>query len=80
MNKQRGSSDVELVVSLVFLIIIVGIWAMVDAASCKSRWAQSGLSSTWGPIQGCLVKTKDGRIVPEEVIKDIDVLTPKADK
>lgn len=75
-NKQRGES----LIGIVFLIagicvILFGLVAWIDSASCSSKWEGSGLESKWGPLSGCLVKWPDGRWLPSDVIRDISLIT-----
>lgn len=39
--------------------------------SCHSRWQASGMESDYGVMKGCVVKTLDGRWVPEDVYREI---------
>ena len=53
--------------------VLIG-WAIWENAACKSKWLRSGMADvTWGPIQGCLVRLPDGRWLPEERIREIDI-------
>jgi hypothetical protein len=71
MSKQRG--DIAIVLTFVLVIFIVLISGCLSQASCQSRWHGSGLQSTWGPIQGCKVKLADGRWLPEDRVREIDI-------
>lgn len=74
-QRQRGVSDegVTLVLGLVVLLIILGVVCAVASLSCKARWEGSGLQSSWGPMQGCLVRLPDGRWIPDDRLREIDV-------
>lgn len=63
---------------IVTLLIAVGAFALycgAGALECTAKWGQSGLRTSFGPIQGCLVETQPGRWLPEDRVRDID-LTP----
>jgi hypothetical protein len=50
------------------VLFFVGLFALgffFESIGCNSRWSKSGFDSSYGPIQGCLVKMKDGRWIPE---------------
>jgi hypothetical protein len=76
MRKQRGFGEALVVVMLFVLAFaaLIGLGMFFDNWSCKSKWERSGMAAvTWGPVQGCLVKLPDGRWLPEERIREIDV-------
>ena len=78
MNKQRG--DFEIVAGLVLFLIGIILWVIFSSWSCGARWKHSGVNTSWGPIQGCLVKMPSGRWVPDDRVRDIDLSTPKQPK
>ncbi len=77
---RRRSRHGELL-GLVLQLLVIGAFivapfaaiAGVDYLGCKSRWAQSALPTSWGPIQGCLVQLRDGRLVPESIVRETDI-------
>ena len=75
MRSQRG--DAEVMATLILGAIGLVIYAVIAAWSCSSRWAQSGVSTSWGPIQGCLVRMPSGRWVPDDRVRDIDISAPQ---
>ncbi len=52
--------------------VLIGGAMWLDSASCESRWKGSGMQTSWGPLQGCLVKRKDGTWVPDKMMRDIN--------
>lgn len=74
-QRQRGVSDegAMLVLGLVALLIIFGVFFALAALSCKARWEGSGLQSSWGPVKGCLVRLPDGRWIPDDRVRDIEI-------
>lgn len=72
MRKQRG--DAELVISLVLFLLAVPIWMIFSSIECHSKWGRAGMTDVaWGPMQGCLVKLPDGRWMPEDRIREVDI-------
>lgn len=53
---------------LVILAVILPIIAWGDYASCNSRWAKSGYETSWGPLQGCLIKV-DNKWIPDKMLR-----------
>ena len=74
MRRQKGSG--EIIFSLVALASILAVLAIVEAVGCHARWKHSGLESSWGPLQGCLVTFPDGRQIPDDRVREIEI--PKA--
>lgn len=68
---QRGSF--EFVVTVVITGVSLILWVVLSSWQCSSRWADSGLKSSWGPVEGCLVKTPSGRWVPDDRVRDVDL-------
>jgi hypothetical protein len=54
---------VMIIGSAVLLLIIGGIAAAFDYASCNSKASAMHVEKTWGPLQGCIVKYR-GAYVP----------------
>lgn len=70
-KNQRG--EAELVASIIMAAIALVIWAVLASWGCSSRWAKSDMQTSWGPVQGCLVKTPGGRWVPDDRVRDVDL-------
>jgi hypothetical protein len=67
----------------IFIVLVIslltGLAMIMENWSCKSKWEHAGMAGiTWGPVQGCLVKLPDGRWLPEERIREIDI--PKTER
>ena len=70
---EGSSGGSELFASLV-VILVFGLGSCAySSVSCESRWEHSNMASTWGPIKGCLVKLPDGRWLPEDRVREIDI-------
>lgn len=72
-NKQKGESAFEVVATIVVFVIWGFLMLIFSNMQCKSRWEDSGMKCSWGPIQGCLVHLPDGRKIPDDRIREIDV-------
>ena len=55
---------------VLFAVILWGALA-VDETGCAARWKDSGRKSDWSIKGGCRVEDKNGRLVPEKVIRDV---------
>lgn len=76
MNRQHGTEEAgfAIIVTIVFLFVM----AFFSAWSCHSKWGRSGMKAvSWGPVQGCMCQLPDGRWLPEERIREVDI--PKGD-
>lgn len=56
-------------VSLILLAILIPLLWWLASARCEARWR--GMETSWGIVQGCLVKTKAGEWIPDDRIRDI---------
>ena len=63
---------------VVLPMIFIGIFALCfiifSRYGCYAKWERAEMSGiSWGPIQGCMVQLPDGRWVPEERVRVIEV-------
>jgi len=59
---------------ILFLVIaLLGASVITPFYSCPAKWEASGLSAEFKVLSGCMVKRKDGTIVPEKAIRDISL-------
>lgn len=76
-TRQRGGAGVDLLLGLVAIAFVFAVAVCVDwvagSVSCGSRWGDSGLRSKYSPLSGCLVRLSDGRWLPEDRVREIDV-------
>ena len=56
---------------VVLLVLLVASALRMDSVSCAARWEDSGRKHDWSIYGGCRVSDKDGRMVPEKIIRDI---------
>lgn len=76
MHRQCGFG--EFVASVATLVVAFIAYVILGNWSCHSQWARSGMIDiSWGPVQGCLVKLPDGRWLPEDRIREIDIPRPE---
>lgn len=68
-----SSSGVDLIASLIAFAAVAILFPIWSSASCHARWEGSGLTTDWGLIQGCVVILKDGRRLPEDRVREIDL-------
>lgn len=61
------------VLLLLVLAFILSLPFLADWWKCSSRWSTSGVQSSYGPIQGCLVEVKPGRWVPDDRVREVDL-------
>lgn len=69
-------------VILIYLAYIAGILAIAGAISafqCGAQWSGSGMTSKWGIGSGCRVQVPDGRWLPADRVREIEI-TPRAAK
>lgn len=57
-----------LVIGVMLLVTLLWSWI-----GCGARWQPSGLATSWGPIQGCLVQVPGGRWVPADNVRGVDL-------
>ena len=67
----------EIAVSIVGLIVCFVAYLIFGSWQCSSQWSRSGLATSWGPIQGCVVELPDGRWIPADRVREIEI-APKA--
>ena len=57
-------SILTLVAIFVYLPFVLLRW------ECASKWELSGMATSYGPIQGCLIQ-HDGRWIPEQNYREL---------
>ena len=71
---QRGDSTIELIFTIVVVLIMLAVAAVMAAAKCDNQWSRSGLQSDWGIMQGCLVEVRPNTWIPDERVREVDIL------
>lgn len=68
---QKGSSDIEVIISLVMLcVILVGVFLFKSVGgwvSCNNYQSLTDRQTKYSIINGCFVKTKSGWIQKSEI-------------
>lgn len=64
---------IGLVIVIALTAAILGFGYFSAKESCSARWESSGHEIEWSLFGGCRVHV-DGRILPEDVIRDMDAL------
>lgn len=60
MSTNLEEGCLSAIVSLVLLILIIAVGALFNYFECHSKAEKQGYECSWGPIQGCMIKQKDG--------------------
>ena len=59
MNNDDTIGCLALVITIVLILVVAGVG---DYISCKNKTEKQGMECSWGPFQGCMVKTEKGWI------------------
>lgn len=70
MKRQRGSVEM---IALLAIVGLISVSVYLDSVSCQSKWELSGFRTQWGVLKGCVVQLPNGRWMPEDVIREIDL-------
>jgi len=56
-----------------FAVVVFLVWAamMGSKAGCAARWEDSGRRYDWSALAECRVEDKNGKLVPEKTIRDV---------
>jgi hypothetical protein len=60
---------IEVKITVVLAIIAFVCYCVFAPIQCSARWR--GKETSWGPIQGCLVKKQSGECVPDDRLRDV---------
>lgn len=73
------SDPTDTAIGFLLLAMIAALLAIPFAAvwtlktSCESKWQESHMEARWEFFAGCRVRLPDGRWVPTENVRDIDI-------
>jgi hypothetical protein len=67
MNGPEGLA--ALIVAFI-IAAIIGVAIIFSSYRCSAHWAGSGMSTNYGPIQGCLIQ-HDGKWIPEQNYREM---------
>lgn len=75
-EQQRRSDRIEKAQALAAIIGCIVLLFLLGAAgwgceswTCGRSWKRSGMKTSWGPVQGCLVEVAPGRWIPEDRVR-----------
>lgn len=67
------NDDWAYVLYLLGCIVVIVVLVLVGAYySCHAQWAESGMATSWGPVQGCLIQRPDGRWIPDSNYRELE--------
>jgi hypothetical protein len=76
MKNQRGNAELLLVI-IACIFLFGGVFVLGGILSyyhCHRQWDAAGMSEvSWGVLQGCMLKMPDGRWIPAERVREIDL-------
>jgi hypothetical protein len=55
---------------LIFMIVIFG-GSVLEKTNCEAKWADSGKKYDWSFFAGCRVSDKNGNLIPEKNIREV---------
>jgi hypothetical protein len=76
MRVLRYETGLGVALVIVLVVAYVSVKGILGWWSCHAKWAGSGLASSWGPIQGCVVQMPSGKWMPEGNVRDMDLGRP----
>lgn len=56
--------------SVITAALFAGIIWLVGTYTCSAKWNNSGMNSSWGPVQGCLIQ-HNGRWIPADNFREM---------
>jgi hypothetical protein len=68
-DDDQRSAGIQAIVGLLMLAIVLLLAWAYESWSCGRQWKRSGMKTSWGPVQGCLVETSAGRWIPEDRVR-----------
>lgn len=71
--KKSQKGNIETKATVLLAAIIIALCLILESCTCSSRWSKSGMMTSWGPVQGCLVKTEGNKWIPEDRVREVDV-------
>ena len=60
-------------VIILFLALMLAASFWSSSFKCERQWSRSGIESNWALWQGCVVKLPDGRWLPADRVREIDI-------
>lgn len=60
---------ISIICSIIFIIALLGGSLIFKSYKCHSKAEMQGLECSWGILQGCMVKQKDGTWIDYERLR-----------
>ena len=64
-----GMKVIVIMAAIVAPILLLSV--VLDYVGCGSRWVDSGRKHDWSLMGGCRVEDKQGRLIPEKNVRDM---------
>lgn len=76
--KQRGYGEIEMILYVfgwcIILCVIVGGMFVLGWYECHVKYDRAGMADvTYGPVEGCMLKLPDGRWLPSDRIREVEL-------
>lgn len=71
MNSDTKEILVVVLVAVAIIAAILGGLMWFKAEQCAAQWGSSGMAHSWGVVQGCMVKRKDGTWIPASAYREV---------
>lgn len=76
-KRTKGFTVIELMI-IIAIFCILGSMPIISYFECHAKWDKAGMAAVeWGPMQGCMLKQPDGRWLPAERMREIEMPRPK---
>lgn len=72
MNYSNGTGCLELIITMVLIVILAIFGLGLKYYKCTTKAEKQGYECSWGPIQGCMVKQKDGSWIDYDRLRIMD--------
>lgn len=59
---------VAIVVAISAALLSLAVWG--EVATCHGKWRDSGMDSRFGFPEGCMVRLRDGRWIPQAAYRE----------
>lgn len=74
MNDDTKEGCAVFAIGTVILALLIGVASLAFWYQCHAKWDLSGMQAiTWRPVQGCMAQLPDGRWLPTERLREIDL-------
>lgn len=60
------------IISLIAIVLMLFGACVFNSCQCHSKAEKQGYECSWGPIQGCMIKQKDGTWIDYDRLRIMD--------